>query len=237
MKNLLFVLLVGVAYAEDFPPSFHYLPNKMENSALSADCRFTDNTKNEIDCDYVQLSLRKGDTSEIRTTDSTIRNLSAAEKKEMRETVKALCDSLPVLGRTPSKGGSTKVFLDSLKSLCRHDYTFARTANFFKHMGVIEAQTCKVSSHTFNVVFQRMGKNKWVSSSEPAGLCEVSTVISLEADPKYGSLWTQNQIRMGVGSDSEFCQGFEIGVMVENSWRFDKNFSLDGCRYLEFGLF
>lgn len=104
---------------------------------------------------------------------------------------------------------------------------------FLGAMSKLGEDTCEIHTTTWETEFKKTGQGTWTSQAEPAGLCNLMTLETLER-PEFG-LWTYTNTRVAVGNDTEFCKTFkkEINKPHTYAWNSPKKFA-PFCKQMEY---
>jgi len=92
---------------------------------------------------------------------------------------------------------------------------------------------CTGTLQGFDVAFKYEGRNRWVSKTGPAGMCNVVRMRTLENTPDSPKLWKYTEERVAAIAE-DFCAGVQINKPVIFSWDAPHELSLN-CRHISFG--
>jgi hypothetical protein len=232
---------VGRLSAEEPPrqsiPSFTYLSHQTDNAALSMDCDGAP-PYDTITCHFTQVTVHK--SPEDKSGREAIRKLAAEPWEKVKAERDGLCqpippEALPATG--PAKVAAFHAFLKDREALC--ECTDAPcVAREFERFLDLDQRTCHVRTNTFSADLRRVGRErKWISGTEPSGMCSAVNVTVIEIDPsdKAGFYkWTFTQTRVSADTSTDFCKDLEVNVPAIFSWKAPER-SLMDCRLIEFG--
>ncbi|QTH72034.1 hypothetical protein [Pseudoalteromonas xiamenensis] len=238
MKSNILLCLAMISLnstAQDF--SFNWLNSTTkQNSALSGRCD-TDQLGN-FKCNLRQITVRQKSAQE--DVDREIE----AMKKEFETYSKQItieqfmAKELPNLcGALESKKPDIAARdFDKYKSFCKNP-SYAALVDVISLTIRKDARTCKVMERDLgNFTFKQVNENKFVSTNEPSGECGTVTIMSLEREPQYQSLWNFDQVRHYTNLESESCKELDkVNESLSFSWRGRKTIQMN-CDYIEFGL-
>jgi len=226
-------------------PYFFYLPSQDDNSALSMECHGTP-PFNSMSCRFTQVTVSRPASGDAKSQQEAIAELDSMPWDKLRALRDDMCGNLNAPKtrewRLIPRQGSAKAAgqaraLAMIRPICGCRDAACVRAQFSAYLA-LERETCKVWVNTFDVDFKRASRERrWVSNSEPEGLCNVVTaiVIEQEAGDKAGVKWTYTQTRLAADTTSPLCKAFELNVPAVNSWKALGTISLD-CKSIEFGL-
>jgi hypothetical protein len=218
--------------------SFNWLKTTSgENSALSGSCDYVGSTS-DLNCNLKQVSVRKKSSPEEVKEDikSVIAEIDNQLKTKTIEQFKKVefgdfCSKLP-----ENQNKVEKVIFDQFMTMCNN--TTRQTVIEALSLTAKQAgKTCKVMDYDLgNFIFNQVNENKWVSTNKPSGNCGSVTVMSLERNPEYATLWSYSQIRHYTNTETEMCKSLaEINEPIAYSWNGQSNIKMD-CEYIEFGM-
>ncbi len=93
-----------------------------------------------------------------------------------------------------------------------------------------KSRTCSIWVETFTLDFKRIGKGKWLTGSEPQGLCNVVSIYELD-DVRYGFALTVKNTVLTVGGTksgvpelfSGACEAYREDTKEPMVWRLTNN--------------
>jgi hypothetical protein len=97
--------------------------------------------------------------------------------------------------------------------------------------------TCKLSTHSFSVRFERVGPKKWISSPGAEGLCNVVTVQTLENNDEDWLLWTYTSTTVTADSDEVCSKMVTLNKPLVFTWKNAFGTLRMDCQFIEFGPF
>jgi len=240
------VLPVLLAAPQKFAPQFHYMASTSENTALSMECEGQP-PFDVIECAFTQTMITVPRESDIQKKLTEARSASAADVAKLR---KGMCPEISKadVSNNPSNAtvaqkASANEATSAMKVACQcvDDRCFINEMmKFFE----LDAYTCHVYADTFRKTMRKAGKNRWVESSGPNGLCSVVQVATLELDPKVQKEsavpieWVYSWVTSSAdASASVFCKSFASEINVPHVFKWDVSRELVvPCRQFRFGF-
>lgn len=198
--------------AERLPMFFGLYSGTEINSSLTMTCDGSPPYE-RMTCIFISVSVRKPTKKEaeetLRELDSFLDGLSPSDFAEKR--AKSCSDGAiesavrqfeSIKTEYPAMAGMAEAQL----ALCACKDVSCYRSRMRKAL-VLEQDVCSVTADTFQVAFQRVGRDrKWMNKPEPTGLCSmVTSIVIEESDGK----WTYRQNRLAVDQTSAFCKNFE----------------------------
>ncbi len=191
-----------------------------------------------MNCKFVMITIwnvrerLKADTQKMLTqdnlgTDKDMEQLRSAMKElsgsKLDENVKKL---------SPEKAAIARMYAELAKTVPTSNNK-EEFRKFIASMSKLGEDTCEIHTTTWETAFKKTGQGTWTSHAEPAGLCNLMTLETLER-PEFG-LWTYTNTRIAVGNDTEFCKSFkkEINKPHAYTWNAPKKFA-PSCKQMEY---
>ncbi|MFV8249546.1 hypothetical protein [Bdellovibrio bacteriovorus] len=209
------------------------LQSTNETSSIEMFCR-GEEPYQTMDCEFIQKSLRKTNT----TPEHEIDNFSKVDKKELQKMETDLRKQCKIDHR------SSEVLQTSLKQTqeqenklmldlcdCVKNKPFRSCfSTFIIGAADLKDKTCKIAVSSFTESFKKIGKNKWMNTPKPQGLCNNVNAITLEYDEK--SQWTYTQTRLASDND-ELCK-FDTNVAIK--YKSGPTTHKVNCEYVDLGV-
>lgn len=231
---VILLIMTFTSFAGEIPLLIPEISSVKDASSLSGECSFSEHDNKRITCKFFQVNLRRPEMDSAKQVAQAFTEISSLTRKELEKTVVAACSTVNEALKSAKKGSPKEAYLNDVKLACLEKDLAVKAQKMSISNIISEKGKCRVSHNEFEMEFKKMGKHKWVSDSSPKGVCDISTVATLES--KNGYAWKYTQVRMGVGNDSlEFCKMYEIGKPIIYSWDAESEFSLDGCKSIVFG--
>ncbi len=180
-----------------------------------------------IRCSFLRLDIsRKSAEDTKKATQEGREFVAKMSDAELKTQAKQACDSVKAsagqgLPAGPGSGTrrSAERSLESLKTLCA-----CQTKECMERwlLATIqdEARACTIATQQFSTTFRRSGKNKWISTHGPEGLCNLVTVQTIEHEPDTPVLWTFTQTTPTGDVDGPLCKQFLLNKPERFSWKF-----------------
>lgn len=244
-----------IANASEKAPEFLSIYSPDEESSLSMKCN-GEKPFNQIECDFQQISLRSYSDEEISNQlkermaefkDASLKDLDDSYKfcKDFEQQYKKSISEANEIGWNRNKIEEFKRDLESKKPLCEcwnstniplvKDKKSCYLSALEKGIRY-ELDVCKISSNNFTFNLKKSGTNKWTSDPVKSGLCNVSTIVTIERDSKSEYLWTYYQSRVQTGEVKDAtCKAMLASKPVQYSWR-GGNRSAVKCSSIQFGI-
>jgi hypothetical protein len=213
IKSLLFsfVIIGATANADDLPSGT--LMNENEKSTISVSC-IRGNTKNEIECEFNQQSLRllSEESEKLEETRKLIGQATDKQKAEAISSVTKKCKD-----RKPLPNGEK---LSALSTLEDQDFEAAcnclnekkKDFSCLEEVAFKTAQrkrkTCRISSNSFSHTMKKVSDDTWMNTPKPVGMCDAVNAVTLQKLEKYG--WKFTQTRLSINTKIEMCKALEI---------------------------
>ena len=232
---------LGARHAEETPHSIYFnllgSQNEGENSALSGVCS-GDTSSREIECKFWQTRVwRKLKPEALQEERKKMRQM-LQEEKDFTRLADLYCEDLTHAAQQKNAGKLNDyetAQLQDIQNFCRSP-SLDGAWDLIERSLIAETRTCRVSSDTLPTAssFRKVAPNKWVSSGEPVGTCNVVYLVVLEHEPDNPSLWTYTQTRTYADQDSDLCKALELDKTMTYSWR--SRTRQVNCEFIEFGL-
>ncbi len=241
--SFLFVgLLCGQVTAQAKPPTpkreliphFFMIANEKENSALSMECE-GEPPFATIDCAFTQVTVHAPDAQQLATARAKYVKDIAADPRLKDGDRKEACE---IASGSVADGPEARVaaglhMVGRMQAICAcKDDACAQAA--LVDLMMDSERTCKVYTHTFDLVLSRVrGERKWISTPAPSGLCSSVNATVIEGD-ETGLKWTFTQTRITADTSSELCKGLKVNDPAIYSWK-TSGLAWLGCDLVDFG--
>lgn len=234
---LILPLLLTAPFANASDISFNWLKSTSgQKSALSGNCSET--SDGNLSCNLRQTFARRKVSHEEHISNLKSANNELAKSLESispQEFVEQEFGELCVnINEMSNELDGNALLL--LSRMCETP-SESHISDAIEHFISIDAQTCKVYEiDTGDFSFEQVNERKWVSTNQPSGACGAVTVLSLEHEKEFSTLWTYSQVRHYTNTDTKLCQQLaEINEPISYSWKGKSPIELN-CKYIEFGL-
>ena len=189
-----------------------------------------------MNCHFAQLRVSQENEETLKEDLAKIKNaLQKASDKEIMVAARNACSSIKEWEnwlkppRTSERQLYTMREVNKFKRLCACKDLIDNDKRRACVVQSAEAQAngvpfrCTFSSFPFDAQFTKITERKWMSNSEPTGLCNVVVNMILERDKLRDSMWTYTQTRLSAGSDDpdldkEICDNIEVNKPVTFTW-------------------
>jgi hypothetical protein len=150
-----------------------------------------------------KLKQYRGMLQELETPSKASKELRTQlpfSKEQLAEMTKGLSATLADPSTSSRRRELNRQLLEALSS--------QDLAKYVKLMQAAQQRTCGSWLDTYTLVFHKIGAGKWLSNEGPQGLCRTVTIYELDAETKYGLLWTFTRKNIATGDSSNpLCQG------------------------------
>jgi hypothetical protein len=203
---------------------------------------------NMMHCRFTEVSVSRPQSADAKSQQDAIAELKDMPWEKLRSVRDDMCakldappsDSTLVPRDGTAKSAARGRALAMIRPLCGcRDATCVRA--WWEDYLALERETCKVWVNSIDVDFKRVpGARKWISKSEPEGVCKAVTVIVIELDPAdksaVGIQWTYTETTVTADTTaSPLCKAFELNVPTVYSWKALPSSFIE-CKNVEFGL-
>lgn len=201
----------------ELPPGFINIAAVEERAWLTMECAWGA-TKTEAICTFTQLRIEQNSVADVTEAVAKFKADYSKDASETRKELAKMCSEWTASfekGRQAKLAGSRgndaarirMIELLEAPCLCRDD---ACRVQAFGSLVEAQERVCRVLTSSFTATLRRVGKDKWVNSPAPAGVCNAVTAIVVERKPP--SSWTFTQTRITVDTDDTFCAGMAANV-------------------------
>jgi hypothetical protein len=108
------------------------------------------------------------------------------------------------------EAGECEVDASGTTMECRFRQVFLTPAAF-------DPQTCLITTNGYERTFQKQAANRWVSRSEPEGVCGLTDTATLQNDG--GAMWTMDMRKTATKKDADPSCRRMADVVDTLSWR------------------
>lgn len=235
-------LVCCLAVAEkpkDLKPEFAFIGAESGDAVLAMTCTGSA-SYSTIQCQFLRLDISKKTPDDVKKSVKEVREaVSKMSEQQVKARFQDACQSVKAAAGTtlPGRAASgTRISatraLDGMKSLC------ACTSKECLERWVVasaeaEGRNCEVSTQQFTATFKRAGRDKWISTHGPEGICDLVTVQVIERESDHPNLWTFSQTTPYRRHQDPLCQGFQLNQPDRFSSWYPKVSALS-CDEIEF---
>ena len=222
---------------------FFYLRNTNGNDAISAQCDGNIDSST-VKCHFTQILVRlKTSPEQIDEQWQQIKGEELKDANAVNEFLKDICitqdqyeDAVGKLANAePQQKHHAIQQMEKLLAVCRNPSQQA-VEDYFYSILLQDTETCNIATYEYDVTFQKIEPNKWISNEGPTGVCQTVHITILENEEANPTFWTYKSKKSYLNKKNTFCAGMEDQHEFEiYSWQYLSPLPM-GCKYIDFRL-